>query len=82
MSLGINSTYYKGAKLKDLKQLSYENQQQYLKTDAEIEGVKSTGEYVIEVLECQIICSTIKDVADDCDGILIPRELFSETDRN
>jgi hypothetical protein len=73
MSFGINPTYYKGAQLKDLKQLSYENQLQYLKTDVEVEGIRTTDAYVIQVLECTILEGTIKDVADNGDGILIPR---------
>lgn len=73
MSFGINPTYYKGAQLKDLQQLSYENQLQYLKTDVEVEGIRTTDAYVIQVLECTILEGTIKDVADNGDGILIPR---------
>ena len=74
MSFGINAYSYKGAQLKDLKQLSYENQLQYLKTDTEVEGIRTTDAYVIQVLECTILEGTIKDVADNGDGILIPRE--------
>jgi len=75
MSFGINAYSYKGAQLKDLQQLSYEKQSQYLKTDTELEGIWTKDAYVIEVLECQIICSTIKeDVSNDRDGILISRE--------
>jgi len=74
MSFGINPTYYKGAQLKDLKQLSYEKQLQYLKIDTEVEGIRTKDAYVIEVLDCTILEGTIKDVADGCDAVRLPRE--------
>ena len=63
MSFAINAYSYKGTQLKDLKELSYEKQIQYLKTDTEIEGIKSTEPYIIEVLDCKI---SVK-VEDDAD---------------
>lgn len=81
MSLGINAYSYKGAQLKDLQQLSYEKQMQYLKTDTEIEGVRSTEPYSIEILECKISVK-VEDVADSCDGLRLPREQLPETDGN
>jgi len=75
MSFGINAYSYKGAQLKDLQQLSYEKQSQYLKTDAEVEGIRTTNAYVIEVLECTILEGTIKeDVSNDSYAIRFPCE--------
>ena len=74
MSFGINAYSYKGAQLKDLQQLSYENQSQYLKIDTELDGIRSTQPYVIEILDCTILEGTIKDVADNGDAVRLPRE--------
>jgi len=81
MSLGINAYSYKGAQLKDLKELSYEKQMQYLKTDTEIEGVRSTEPYSIEILECKISVK-VEDVADSCDGLRLPCKLVTTSNGN
>lgn len=81
MSLGINAYSYKGAQLKDLQQLSYEKQMQYLKTDTEIEGVRSTEPYSIEILECKISVK-VEDDADTGSSVRLSREFLPEANGN
>lgn len=79
MSFGINAYSYKGAQLKDIQQLSYEKQKQYLKTDTEIEGLRTLEPYSIKVLECVI---KVEDESDRSDAVRLSCEQLSTTNRD